>query len=92
MIHHSTGNTYCKGKECADAVRNIQAQHMGKSWDDIGYNFLVAPTGEIFEGRGWGVKGSHSIPYNSKSIGICVIGNYMGKYIKNKKIMLEYIN
>lgn len=48
-------------------------------WNDIGYNFLVAPTGDVFEGRGWGVKGAHAVKYNSKSVGICLIGDYQSK-------------
>lgn len=50
-----------------------------KGWDDIGYNFIIGEDGNIYEGRGWGKKGAHSKPFNSKSIGICIIGNYMSK-------------
>jgi len=47
-----------------------------KKWSDIGYNFLVGEDGNVYEGRGWGKKGAHSIPFNNKSIGICIIGDY----------------
>jgi N-acetylmuramoyl-L-alanine amidase len=53
-----------------------------KKWSDIGYNFLVGEDGNVYEGRGWGKKGAHSIPFNSKSIGICIIGNYSSKRYK----------
>lgn len=52
-----------------------------KGWKDIGYNFLVGEDGNIYEGRGWGKHGAHSTPYNSKSIGICMIGNFVGKFV-----------
>ena len=52
-----------------------------KNWEDIGYNFLVGEDGNIYEGRGWGKHGAHSKPYNSKSIGICMIGNFNSKFI-----------
>lgn len=45
-------------------------------WDDIGYNFLVGDDGNIYEGRGWGIKGAHSPKYNANSLGICFIGNF----------------
>lgn len=79
VMHHCTGsnNTHCMEAQCAAAVRRYQAFHMDKKdRKDISYNFMIAPTGEIFEGRGWGVKGSHSVPYNNRSTGICIIGNY----------------
>lgn len=50
-------------------------------WGDIGYQFLVGEDGNIYEGRGWDKHGAHSTPYNSKSIGICMIGNFVGKFV-----------
>lgn len=51
-----------------------------KNWGDIGYNFVVGEDGNIYEGRGWSKHGAHSVSYNSKSIGICLIGNFVGKF------------
>lgn len=45
-------------------------------WDDIGYNFLAGEDGNIYEGRGWGIKGAHSPSYNAISLGICLIGDF----------------
>ena len=72
VLHHTTG-TFAGPQ----TVRNIQAFHMGPSrkWADVGYNFLVAPTGEIFEGRGWGKQGAHARGHNSESIGVAYIGD-----------------
>jgi len=47
-----------------------------KEWADIGYNFLVGEDGNVYEGRGWDKQGAHSKLFNSKSIGICIIGDY----------------
>jgi len=46
-------------------------------WDDIGYSFLIGEDGRVYEGRGWGVVGAHTLNYNSVSYGFCVIGNFM---------------
>lgn len=74
VVHHS-------GASAAQSVRSIQDWCMdeppdGRGFSDIDYNFLVrSGTGEIYEGRGWNVVGSHTIGYNTSGIGVCVIGN-----------------
>ena len=72
VLHHTTG-TFTS----AATVRSIQAFHQGpeRGWADIGYNFLVAPTGAIYEGRGWGYTGAHARGHNSTSIGVAYIGD-----------------
>jgi hypothetical protein len=61
---------------CADRVRNVQAFHQGPSrgWNDIGYSFLYCRHGVIFEGRGWGVSGAHTVGFNSTSHAFCFLG------------------
>jgi peptidoglycan recognition protein LC len=62
----------------------MQTYHMeSKSWDDIGYNFLVGGDGDVYEGRGWDKQGAHTKGYNSGSIGIAYIGTF------NKKLPSE---
>ena len=29
-------------------------------WSDIGYNFIVGEDGNVYEGRGWGIRGAHA--------------------------------
>lgn len=51
-------------------------------WDDIGYNYLVAPNGDIYNGRdGYqygddNVIGAHMCARNTNTMGICLLGNY----------------
>ena len=47
------------------------------TWSDIGYNYLIDPYGNVYEGRsgGNGVIGAHAIP-NSGAIGVSLLGNY----------------
>lgn len=61
IIHHTAGST--GGTDPAATVRGIyyyQAVTLG--WGDIGYNYLIDPQGNIYEGRkgGDGVVGGHS--------------------------------
>ncbi|XP_043258957.1 uncharacterized protein LOC122401084 [Colletes gigas] len=79
IIHHSATDGCTTQAICQARMRSFQKFHMNeKNWSDIGYNFVVGEDGNVYEGRGWDKHGSHSIPYNSKSIGICIIGNFDG--------------
>lgn len=51
--------------------------NINDTWQDIGYNYLIDPYGNIYQGRAGGnsVIGAHAIP-NSGSIGISLLGNY----------------
>ncbi len=75
-------------------VRNIFYYHtVSKPWSghrgqgltigfgDIGYNYLIDPNGNIYEGRagGNGVIGGHVYGFNTGSIGIAVLGTYGGE-------------
>jgi len=72
VLHHTTGSY-----RDASTVRAIQAFHQGpeRGWADIGYNFLVAPDGTVFEGRGWGYTGAHARGHNSTTLGVAFIGD-----------------
>lgn len=76
-LHHSTGDALAN-PDAAKWVRGIQDFHMGpaKDWNDIAYSFLVhAITGDVYQGRGWDVVGGHTYGFNSRSIGVCILGN-----------------
>ncbi|MBK6785294.1 MAG: N-acetylmuramoyl-L-alanine amidase [Saprospiraceae bacterium] len=47
-------------------------------WQDIGYNWLIDPLGNLYKGRGGGedVRGAHMCGYNNNTMGICVIGTF----------------
>ncbi|KYN04238.1 Peptidoglycan recognition protein 3 [Cyphomyrmex costatus] len=80
IIHHSVGSGCETQAICQLKVREFQRYHINnRGWTDIGYNFLVGEDGNVYEGRGWGKKGAHSKPFNSKSIGICIIGDYRNR-------------
>jgi hypothetical protein len=45
-----------------------------EGYSDIAYNFLVAPNGTVFEGRGWGHQSGAQGPGNPSSIAFCYLG------------------
>ncbi len=63
-------------------VKNIQYYHaVNRGWGDIGYNYLVDPDGNIYEGRYGEAIGAHAAGSNHGSLGISVIGNYQEKQV-----------
>ena len=76
IVHHSAGTNTASDWDAV--VRNIWHFHVvTRGWADIGYNWLIAPTGQLYEGRGDGIKGAHFCGTNSNTVGICMMGNYM---------------
>lgn len=47
-----------------------------RQWFDIGYNFLIGPDGNVYEGRGWKRQGAHTKNYNALSLGVAFIGYF----------------
>jgi len=81
-VHHSAKDSKEIGKptsgNVADTIKAIQSFHTGsKSWGDIGYHFLIDPTGRIWQGRTLEWQGAHATGNNNVSnIGICLLGDF----------------
>lgn len=61
----------------AKTIQAIQNYHMDThQWSDIGYSALIAPTGEIYQGRPFTAVGAHTKGHNTGSIGIMLVGNF----------------
>ncbi|UXY27134.1 peptidoglycan recognition protein family protein [Streptomyces sp. HUAS TT20] len=81
FVHHTDSPN---GYDCADAPRIIRHLYAGqtgaRSWDDIGYNFLVDRCGTVYEGRAGGVEravtGAHAQGFNHRTTGIAAIGTF----------------
>ncbi|MBI5240909.1 MAG: N-acetylmuramoyl-L-alanine amidase, partial [Elusimicrobia bacterium] len=76
-MHHTAGRRPATYGEAAAEMRFIQDFHInGRGWTDIGYHFVVSPTGEVFEGRPEGVRGAHVLNHNTGNLGVSFMGNY----------------
>jgi hypothetical protein len=82
VVHH-TGVDMDNQVPCsksAERLRQIQQDHVGKGYYDLGYNFVVDRCGQIFEGRTGGmdlpVHGAHDYGFNTDTVGISYIGNF----------------
>jgi len=52
----------------------IRALHIDKGWSDIGYNVVIRRSGKIDIGRPLDAVGAHVKGFNSRSVGVCLIG------------------
>ena len=77
IVHHSASNN--TSSNWAAVVASYFDLHVNTNgWSDIGYNWLIAPDGQLFVGRGGGdnVVGAHMCGYNANTMGVCLIGNF----------------
>lgn len=98
VIHHSAGSN--TDTNYLNTVRNIYLLHtQSNGWDDIGYNFLIAPNGIVFNGRDpQGVAdddqilGAHFCAKNQNTMGTCLLGNFENTKPTEQAIFsLEYL-
>jgi hypothetical protein len=52
--------------------RAIDSAHRARGWVGIGYNFAVDRAGNVYEGRGWALRGAHCPGRNIDGIGVQV--------------------
>lgn len=62
-----------KLSELPKEIRENQYRR-GNGWSDIGYHYILDPSGKIWQGRTESRVGSHTQGYNSRSLGACWIG------------------
>lgn len=83
IVHHTSGSD--GGDDPAATIRAIYYFHaVVYGWGDIGYNYIIDPAGNIYEGRAGGdaVIGGHAynsqthIGFNTGSVGIVLLGCY----------------
>jgi peptidoglycan recognition protein len=92
VIHHAESASCSSQSSCTSMVQGFQDYHMDSNgWSDIGYNFLVGGDGNIYEGRGWERVGAHAPGYNSNSMGICFIGSYSCKFLKENQLIFSLL-
>lgn len=77
VVHHTAGPAPRSEMAEHSEMRNIQRMHQNqRGWNDIGYNYCIAPSGRVYEGRGYEVVGAHTQGHNTGTCGISFMGNY----------------
>lgn len=101
VLHHTEGSNYG-----ANPAERIHQMHLKRGWSGIGYHFLIAKDGTIYEGRPIEMSGAQCKYHNHHSVGVSVVGDYtyqtmphaqkqavidICKYIKDKYQIKEIV-
>lgn len=76
VVCHTAGHFCTNTAVCVNVIRGVESWNINSGSLAIGYNFLIAGDGFIYEGRGWKKQGAHTLGINCKSIGIGFVGNF----------------
>jgi hypothetical protein len=74
LIVHCSANR--PGAYGSTALESIDRFHKKRGWSGIGYNVLIDSSGSAREGVKIGHRGIHTAGYNSKSVGVCMVGGF----------------
>jgi hypothetical protein len=74
VVHHSVVD---EGDDILSllAIQDLHRQERG--WADVAYHYFIGAGGAIYEGRSMEARGTHVAGYNTGSLGVCLIGNFM---------------
>ncbi len=88
MAIHHTAIPADDGGDAAARMRQMQNFHLNdRGWCDIGYHFVVAQSGEIFQGRSRSDRpGAHVGGQNSGNVGIALIGDFSTQSPSNTQL------
>ncbi|XP_063225181.1 peptidoglycan-recognition protein 2-like isoform X2 [Bacillus rossius redtenbacheri] len=77
IVQHTATPACSSVTACAARVAGLQAFFMDSlHYDDIGLSFLVGGDGNVYEGVGWHRVGAHTRGYNSRAVGVSLIGDF----------------
>jgi hypothetical protein len=75
-VHHSGDADDATG-DPKNELRLFERAHKGKGWACIGYHFIIARDGTVYEGRPLKYQGAHATGDNNKgNVGVCLMGNF----------------
>lgn len=79
IVHHAAGTN--SSSDWGAVVLAIWNYHTGTNgYSDIGYNWLIAPDGVLYEGRYRSstdnITGAHFCATNGNTMGVCMLGDY----------------
>jgi len=79
-IHHTAmDSTDLRSRsDVATMLERIRQEHLRRDsrFIDIGYHYIIDPSGNIWAGRSTNLQGAHVKDQNEHNLGICVMGNF----------------
>jgi len=93
-VHHTAGEAAAGGDAEVTQMNTILSTHYSRGvasnvdpdegnrwWCDVGYHFVIAPSGEVYEGRPIEFMGAHTAFENDGNVGIAVMGDYRSQAV-----------
>lgn len=77
-VHH-TGTEFDQGASegvVISAIEAICSEHKTRGYGDIGYHFVIDPSGTVWEARSVAYEGAHVSGQNESNLGIVILGNF----------------
>lgn len=87
-IHHSAiaSDSLRSQADVARMLDGIRREHMtrrGEPFADIGYHYIIDPSGRVWEGRSLALQGAHVASNNEHNLGIMLLGNFQNQQPTN---------
>lgn len=79
VVHHTAQTVTGDARSGVERMRAVYQYHAtNRGWGDIGYNYIIDDTGQIYEGRAGGdnVVSGHAYCNNVGTLGIALMGNF----------------
>jgi N-acetylmuramoyl-L-alanine amidase len=80
VLHHTSrpSDDLLEADIAAEAahLRFLQACHFDRGWSDLGYHFVIVPSGRVFLGRPPSALGAHVKGWNRGTLAICLAGDF----------------
>ncbi|MBX3379217.1 MAG: N-acetylmuramoyl-L-alanine amidase [Phycisphaeraceae bacterium] len=57
-------------------LNSVRQSHLREGWADIGYHYVIDPSGRVWEARPLGYQGAHVKDKNEHNIGVMCMGNF----------------
>lgn len=76
VVHHTATGVATPYEALVNSIWQYHTNTLG--WGDIGYNWLIAPDGTLYEGRAGGdhVAGGHMCARNGYTMGVGLLGDF----------------
>ena len=62
--------------DVAHRLESIRRAHTGRGWADIGYHYVIDPSGRVWAARPIRYQGAHVRNHNPHNLGVMVLGNF----------------
>lgn len=69
----AVGNGWTASRSLYEAHKEITQWHKAQGWADIGYHYIIGPTGDYIQGRPLSRDGAHTLGHNKNTLGILLL-------------------